>query len=174
MSERPENPYSAPQGSAAAPAVVNPRHSAYVWQVQLAAGLMLGQAVLELFFTACMFFMYFFLPPVPPGTLNPQERLGFQYVIYYMLICGIVMSIVSILRLVAGILAIQYRGRVFAMVANVVGLLSLFTVYCLPSAFIVCVYSLIILIREEVARAFSMRAAGSTIADIKGHFGKQG
>ncbi len=137
---------------------------------------MILQGLLELLFGMYLLFMFFVLPGFvapPSGTQNPAQQQQIVNVItYYMGIGGPILMILGIARIVAGVLGIQYRARVFGIVTNIVGLLSIISFYCLPTALVVCIYTCIVYFNRAVIQAFAMRASGSKIGQIHAHFSR--
>ena len=69
-------------------------------------------------------------------------------------IFGAVVGVIATLRLVAGIMILKKRGRVFSIVVSVLGLASVFTCYCSITSIALCVYSLVVLIQPSVIEEF--------------------
>jgi hypothetical protein len=90
---------------------------------------------------------------------------------------GIVLAMLSVpalvagvLRIVAGVYNLRYRRRGLGMAALGVGLLTLVTGYCAPSAIALAIYGLIVYLNEPVAIAFSMGNSGRSLAEIRAAF----
>ena len=171
-----DSPYAAPVKSYAPENqdYANPAYSPFVWQVQIAGIVMVIQGVLELLFGMYLMFLFFVLPGfmgAPSGTSNPaQQQQMIDIITYYMGIGGPVLMLLGIARIAAGILGIQYRARVFGIVINCIGLLSIISFYCLPTALVVCIYTCIIYFNRATVQAFAMKANGSKIGQIHAHF----
>lgn len=69
-------------------------------------------------------------------------------------VMGLGISIPGILRIIAGFNVYRFRRRMFGIVANCVGFLTMFTCYCAPTAIALGVYSLIVLLQPSVVQAF--------------------
>ncbi len=83
---------------------------------------------------------------------------------------GLVVLAVGVLRIVAGIRGLSYRGRVLGIVSLAAGLLSVLTCYCLPTSLALAVYGLIVYLNADVARAFEMGEQGASKAEVQAAF----
>jgi ABC-type branched-subunit amino acid transport system permease subunit len=63
---------------------------------------------------------------------------------------GIAISLLGLMRLVSGIMTLRKRGRVFSLVTSILGLATVFTCYCAPTAIALAVYTLVVLIQPSV------------------------
>ncbi|MDP1560345.1 MAG: hypothetical protein Q8M16_03005 [Pirellulaceae bacterium] len=167
-----ENPYAAPisaqaynPGGQYGPAPYPP-HDSFPNQVPVIGILMIVQGVLELLLGLVMFGVagYFpFLMAMNPGMGQgpgqgpgppPVWIISIVYVVF-----GLGMSIPGILRIYAGYNVYRFRRRIFAIVANCLGFVTLITCYCAPTAIALGVYSLIVLLQPSVVYAFAQNAA---------------
>jgi hypothetical protein len=87
-----------------------------------------------------------------------------------MLVFGGVLLISSVLRFYAALRNYTLQSRVTAIVSLCLGLLSVFTGYCAPTAIGIAVYGLIVLFNKEVIEAFEMRSKGTSADDVMAHF----
>ena len=74
-------------------------------------------------------------------------------------IFGGFIGVMALLRLISGIMILRRRGRIFAIVVSVLGLISVFTCYCSLTSIGLCVYSLIVLIQPSVIGEFDKERA---------------
>ena len=170
------NPYSAPTTTKfdqAPKQTIGPRYSPYVWQVKLVSIFMIIQGVLELMYGIYMSTLSLWMPTFsqPPGGWEPGQEQMVSLIVYSMVGMGVVILLVAIARIIAGIMGLQYRGRMFGIVINAIGLLNIITCYCLPTALAICVYSMIIYFNRDVIEAFAMKAQGHSGAEIQSYFG---
>src|SRR5205823_5880308 len=66
----------------------------------------------------------------------------------------------GLLRIVAGLFNIRYRRRGLGIAALAVGLVTMMTAYCAPTAIGLAVYGLIVYLNEPVVLAFQMGDSG--------------
>jgi hypothetical protein len=85
-------------------------------------------------------------------------------------IFGVVALAAAVLKIVAGIRNLKYRGRTLGIVALVSGVLTMFTCYCAPTALALMVYGLIVYLNGDVARAFEQGKQGWSSDQIKASF----
>lgn len=69
-------------------------------------------------------------------------------------VMGLGISIPGILRIFAGYKVYRFRQRLFAIITNCIGFLTVFTCYCAPTSIALGVYSLIVLLQPSVVQAF--------------------
>jgi hypothetical protein len=74
---------------------------------------------------------------------------------------------VGILRIIAGIMNLKYRGRRLGLTALIIGTLSLFTMYCAPTSIALLVDGLIVYMDEDVRRAFALGEQGFSSEKIR-------
>lgn len=63
--------------------------------------------------------------------------------------------ILGVLKIVAGARNYQYRSRALGVVALVMAPLSVFTIFCLPSAMVILIYGLVVYLNRDVKRVFA-------------------
>lgn len=155
-----------------------PRDAGWIRQVPVVAILMIVQGGLEIiagiFYAAMgpfmMKMMSFANENVPPEAAMqnqqpPEEMMWVLVAVYGGM--GAVAIICGLLKVVAGIRNLSYKGRVLGFVALGSGLLSSITCYCAPTAIGLAVYGLIVYANSDVARAFEMAKQGYTPDQIK-------
>ncbi len=92
------------------------------------------------------------MQPMPPEFANWMMAGG-------ALLGGLVL-IIGIVTIIAGYKITQFRGRILAIVSLCLGLTSVFTCYCFPTALALTIYGLIVLLNTPVKLAFEYAAAG--------------
>jgi hypothetical protein len=85
-------------------------------------------------------------------------------------ILGVVALAAAILKIVAGIKNLKFRGRTLGIVAMASGVLTIFICYCAPTALALMVYGLIVYLNGDVARAFEQGKQGWSPDQIKASF----
>jgi len=166
-----DNPYSATSESQGSR---RPGSGALVPQVRIVAILMIVQAVLELLFGAYFVVMGVAMPALmanQPNQMPPEQQEMFnKFFLGYFLIAGGCAIVIALIRLVAGILGVTYRGRMLGIVSHIGGLLTIATCYCFPTAIAVGIYGCIIYFNADVAQAFKLRSDGLTSEQVLAHF----
>jgi hypothetical protein len=74
-----------------------------------------------------------------------------------LLLGGLAASAAGVLRIVAGVLNLTWRGRRLGLVALTVGLVSIVTCCCLPTTVALFAYGNIVYWNPDVRRAFERR-----------------
>ena len=167
-----KNPYAAPLSSLENPPANSPMgvDGKFVRQVRVLAILMIVQGVLEALFGVYVAAMAAYMPFAISQTANQnqtaQEAMIGQAMIWYLAVYGAVCLIVATFRIVAGILGLQFRGRLLGIISHILGVLMVITCYCTPTAMAICVYGCIVYFNAEVIDAFQMRASGAKTSDI--------
>jgi hypothetical protein len=89
---------------------------------------------------------------------------------------GLASLAVGVLRIVAGVRGLKYRGRILGIVSLAVGVVSFLTCYCAPTSLALMVYGLIVYLNSDVGRAFEMAKGGASAEQIRAAFpgGKAG
>ena len=103
--------------------------------------------------------------------LAPQDELaGMRGLGIFLMILAVPAALCGAVRIVAGIYNLRFRRRGLGLVALGLGLLTLATGYCAPSAIALAVYGLIVYVNEPVIAAFAMASSGRTPAEIRAAF----
>ena len=146
-------------------------------QVTVVAILMIVQGVLEVLMGLLLVLVAFAMPrffdmamqqaPPPPNNVRgmPGEVKTVITIVYGVM--GGAGLLVGIVRIIAGIRNLSYRGRGLGLVSLFLGILSLATVYCALTSLGLMIYGLIVYFNEQTARAFAMGERGMSRADIQ-------
>ena len=133
----------------------------YIKQIPVMGILNIVQASLELMMCIMVIGIAIFMGTMQndPKLQNipnapPMEWIAIGYFIF-----GAVIGVIATLRLVAGIMILKKRGRVFSIVVSVLGLATVFTCYCSLTSIALCVYSLVVLIQPSVIEEFDRARA---------------
>ena len=149
-------------------------------QVRIVAILMMIQGTFETLMGIYLLVMGFVMPGVMEAQMQAQQQqmpadqqdvFNTAFVSYFFAAGGVSL-LFGVLRLVAGIMGIQYRGRGLGLISHFAGLLLLATCYCFPTALALGVYGCIVYFNADVVQAFRMRQQGRTIQEIFTHFGQ--
>lgn len=159
------NPYAAPSEPASYVPPMQMGEDGFVKQILIVGIFMIVEGVLETIYGVFVTGFAFVFPTViandpkmkeafdPNMPFRPEQLLFWTY-----LVMGGCALLPGIVRTIAGILVLQRKGRGFAIAANILGFLTLFTCYCIPTGLAASVYSLVILLQGSVGRAFAQRA----------------
>lgn len=100
----------------------------------------------------------------PPGGPDP-ETLGWIILAFYggMGAGGVIAGIV---RLCVTFKNYNYRSRTFGIVSLGVGMLSMTTCYCIPTAIGMLIYGLIVYLNPSVMQAFEMVEEGESVEKV--------
>ena len=181
MDPTPHNPYSAeplaagPPNSESSEAAV-PRDMGMVRHVPTVATLMLVQGVLEslmgMFFIGMGVFMAVAVREAmiqqPPNGQDVEKFAWMMGGIYGGL--GLVGIIGGVVKIVAGILNLRFKSRIFGIVALCSGATTFLNWLCLPTAIGLGIYGLIVYFDEAVRYAFQLGRQGHHAADIRTGF----
>jgi len=177
-----DNPFASPHP--VKPGMPAPQHQpsagrGYVQQVPVIASLFIAQGVLLLLMTAYFTFtavfmsnMDKFMPPEAQQGAEFQEMMDVQQWIFgvgFGIAAGL-LAIVAILHFVAAYLGFNYKGRVFGIATMIIGLVSMITCYCAPTAIGLAVYGMIVYFNPAVNKAFAMGKSGMKKQQILSHF----
>ena len=142
-------------------------------QVRVVSILMIVQGVLCLIMGGIMLFAMFIIVPQfkenlrrqPGGPAFPVEEFQtFMYAIYgSMAAAGILPGGLLIL---AGAFNFFFRGRILGITALILGLASMGTIYCLPTAIGLAIYGLIVYFHPSVKQGFALVAQGWTLDQV--------
>ncbi len=147
----------------------------YVQQIPVISSLFIAQGVLLLlmggYFIVLGVFMGNMDQFMPPGAQQAEfQDMQLSIMFWAMGAIGGMILIISILHFVAAFLGFNYKGRVFGIVTMVLGLLSLLSCYCAPTAIGLAVYGMIIYLNPASAKAFQMGKSGMKKQEILSHF----
>ena len=128
----------------------------YIKQIPVVGILNLVQASLELMMCVMVIGIAIFMWTMQndPKLQNIPNAPPMQWIAIGYFIFGAVIGVIATLRLVAGIMILKKRGRVFSIVASILGLATVFTCYCSLTSIALCVYSLVVLIQPSVIEEF--------------------
>ncbi len=106
-------------------------------------------------------------PPVPPQTV-------LDGMFYAGLIYAVVLFALGAARMVAGVKMLRYRSYIFVIATLLSGLMTLFTCYCFPTALVLAIYGMILLLNPSVRAAFDLAQDGRTPQQVRAMFGMIG
>lgn len=99
----------------------------------------------------------------PPPSIDTFFAVGGS-------ILAVLLFISGVLLIYAGYNVTQYRGRIMAVTALALSVVTIFTFYCAPTALALAVYSLIFLLNQPAALAFTLRSQGYSTRQIQHAF----
>lgn len=167
------NPFRSPAqmpGHGQAPAGVDPilfHGQGYVRQVTFVAVFMIVHGLLVSLMAAILIFTgaaFSFMPPEAGDADFERMRgpMSWGFGIF-----GGLLLILGLLLVIAAIRNLSFRGRTMGIVAIGASVLTVFTVYCAPTAIALAIWGLIVYLNPAVSRAFELREAGTSAADIR-------
>lgn len=142
-------------------------------QVRVVAILNMVQGALELLMSLMYVFLGGFFGLVMRAEMAKDDPNGGMFaniMAGVMLGFGGLMILIAAIRIYAGLRNYFFHSRVLAIVAACLGLLTVFTGYCAPTAIGVAVYGLIVLFSKEVTEAFEMRSKGASADEVLATF----
>ena len=133
----------------------------YIKQIPVVGILNIVQASLELMMCIMVISIAPFIGTMQndPQFQDIPNAPPMEWIAIGSFIFGAVVGVIATLRLVAGIMILKKRGRVFSIVVSVLGLASVFTCYCSITSIALCVYSLVVLIQPSVIEEFDRARA---------------
>lgn len=171
------NPYAAPTavgGTADATTGGGTGGPGLVRHVMPVAILMIVQGSLELLMALIFLGLTFAVPFMfpdggaaagpPPGMIRP-----IMMAVYGVMGAGGLVG--GVLHVIAGVFGLRFRRRMLGVVALTVGIASITTVYCAPTAIGLAIYGLITYLNPAVVAAFGLGDAGVPAADVRARFG---
>ena len=148
-----------------------------VGQVQVLGVLMIVQGVLISLMGVFIGGYALMMPQFLNQMQQQQQGAGPpmpQQAVFWMTVGG---SIVAVLALAigvgtiyAGINTLKFRKRTFSIVMLLIGLLTLFTCYCLPTQIALSIYGLVVLLNAPVMTAYSLAEQGHSVQEIQHAF----
>jgi hypothetical protein len=108
---------------------------------------------------------------LPPGQAVAEfpEEFGYLIAAIYLAI-GAGAFLAGVLKIIAGARNLQYRGRVFGIVALCCGILAFPLCYCAPTGLGLMIYGLIVYSQGDVGKAFAMAGQGRSPQEIRDYF----
>lgn len=133
----------------------------YIKQIPVVGILNIVQASLELMMCIMVISIAPFIGTMQndPQFQDIPNAPPMEWIAIGSFIFGAVVGVIATLRLVAGIMILKKRGRVFSIVVSVLGLATVFTCYCSLTSIALCVYSLVVLIQPSVIEEFDRARA---------------
>ena len=180
-----DNPYAAPgsvRSVGGGLSGASPPNGGMVRHVMPVAILMIVQGALELLlavlFLALIVAVPFMLSDLPADGGAAQEVGGAPTPAFLktmmMATYGVMGTgglIAGVLHVAAGIFGLRFRRRMLGIVALAVGMVSITTCYCAPTAIGLAIYGLITYCNPAVVAAFGLGDAGVPVADIRARCG---
>jgi hypothetical protein len=105
-----------------------------------------------------------------PGPMGETEESMILFITVLYVAIGIPLLISGILRVAAAWQNYRFRGRILSLVSIIVGMATLFSCYCAPTALALLVYGLILHLNPAVTAAFEMARQGRTAEQILAAF----
>jgi hypothetical protein len=105
-----------------------------------------------------------------PGPIGPAEESMITFISVLYVVIGIPLFISGILRVAAAWQNYHFKGRILSIVSIIVGMATLFSCYCAPTAVGLLVYGLILHLNPAVQAAFDMGRQGRTANQILAAF----
>lgn len=136
-----------------------------IGHVPIVAMLLIIQGGLEILMGLfCLAFLGLVLLVPDPELANLRPLAGLVAILCApCFLCGAV-------RIVAALFNLRYRRRVLGMTALGLGLVTMITGYCAPTAIALAVYGLIVYLNEPVVAAFEMGDRGLATSEIHAAF----
>ena len=138
-----------------------------VGHVPIVAVLLIVQGVLELglgLFFLAFAALSFVLPAEALAGMDPKGLA------ILLVVVGVPGAVCGTLRVAAGLFNWSYRRRTLGITALGVGLATIVTGYCAPTAIALAIYGLIVYVNESVVAAFVLGTQGRSKAEIKAAF----
>lgn len=97
-----------------------------------------------------------------PGGIGNDWMFQIGFLVFAGLIgtCGF-------LRVVSGVLGLQYKAWWLMLVSLCIGFFTLFTCYCAPFSIVTGVFGIIVLADSRVRIAFQLRSEGHSVAAVR-------
>ena len=171
-----DNPFAAPRatlGPGGGP-VGDPTQRGLVRHVLPVAILMIVQGAVELLFAIVMLAAAVMVPMMMPDDFGAAEGppVPLKWIMLGTYgVMGLGGLVPGVLHVVGGIFGLRYKRRMLGVVALAVGMASVFTCYCGPTAIALGIYGLVTYLNPSVIAAFALGDAGVPAADIRARFG---
>ena len=170
------NPFAAPQarlGPGGGPVGDPAAGRGLVGHVLPVAILMIVQGALELLFGVFLLAAAVMMPMIiPDGAGDVDMPVSFKWMM--MGTYGVMGGgglVAGVLHVVGGVFGLKFRRRTLGIVALAVGMASIFTCYCGPTAIGLGIYGLITYLNPAVISAFALGDAGVPVAEIRARYG---
>jgi len=136
---------------------------------------MVVQGTLELLMGVALLMIGLVLPYAVVGGVADAPPPGGSPAMYWVLTAvylgmALVNLAAAVLHIFAGIRNYQFRNRPLGIVALSVGMATLLSIYCAPTAVCLGIYGLIVLLNREVVDAFALADQGVGGQDILSAF----
>jgi hypothetical protein len=169
------NPYESPtmqqlvSGNEPGP-LPPPSEPGLAGHIRIVAVLMMVQGFFEVVFGGMLTIMAFVFPTFlaavmaadpqvqKEGAPDPEAAAQMMMVVY--LVMGLAGVVPGLLHIAAGLRNLLYKGRTFGMIALGVGLATVPTFLCLPTAILVGIYGLLVYLNTSSVKAFHMGEEG--------------
>jgi hypothetical protein len=138
-----------------------------VGHVPIIATLLIVQGILE-FCLGAFFSAFAALTFVLPA--EALAGISSSGLIILMAVIGVLGIVCGALRVAAGLYNWSYRRRTLGITALGVGLATILTGYCAPTAIALAIYGLIVYVNESVVSAFELGTQGRSKAEIQAAF----
>ena len=136
-----------------------------VGHVPIVAWLLMGLGALEVAFAIfCALFVLVALA-LPPRAVGSTVALAAMYGIIA-IVCGVC----GVLRIAAGMCNLRFQRRQLGLAALGVGLATVFTGFCAPTAIGLGIYGLMVYFNDSVIAAFHLGSAGKSRSEIDAVF----
>lgn len=161
------NPFASPSEYASSMPPPPMGEDGWVKQLPFLGIFMLVEGSLELLYGGFMTTFSFIMPFILANDPNFQRQMDAQpdmpfrpeqFMFWLYFILGFGPLIAGVARIVGGIFVLRRTGRMFAIVANVIGFASATGCYCIPTGFATSIYGLVLLLQPSVANAFEQKA----------------
>lgn len=141
-----------------------------VHQIRVVAVLLMVHGVLAFAMGLLYIGMGLLMPYVTSASGGPfrggNQQLAFQTMFWVYFAMGGPALIAGGVQVVAGWRAYDLRSRRLAIAAVLSGVIASSTCYCAPTAIMMAIYGLVVLLNSTVAQAFAWRAEGAAAHQV--------
>lgn len=150
-----------------------------VGQVQILGVLMIVQGVFILLMGGIVAFYAALMPMIfsemraeaaQKGTANAMPPEAETWVLVIGVIAGLTLIAIAVLTIVCGVRTLRFRGRVMSIVMLCIGMVTMFTCYCMPTQLALSIYGMIVLLNGPVVMAFRFADQGHSSREIQRAF----